>query len=234
MNVGILNPLATGEAVKTLLDEIRRQGLEVETGNNFYKFEKLRAAERPESKISVFFDPESSSDLDSRAQWFRCVDEEGRTVATVANRIDFIDTNLSEHAANWMTGLHANRTEEVRPRRRKALPYSLANKIKGSVAYQGETWVAKRYRDRGLGALISQLGVLMFYMRWSPDWAFGLLSPVLEKRLTWPTGFAVRERAFLDWIVGPDGGDEQKEVCIFVDREGMAHLAETIREEGIS
>ncbi len=234
MQIGVMNPLATGEAVRVLLNNIRKQKLKVESGNNFYKFERYRAEARPNTRISVFFDPDSSSDLEARAQWFRCIDDEGHTVATVANRVDFIDNSLSEYAANWMTGLHANRNEAVQARRREALPFSLAEKVKGRVAYQGETWVATDYREKGLGALISQLGVLMFYMRWSPDWAYGLLSPILEKKLTWPTGFAVRERAFLDWLIGPDGGGEQLEVCIFVDRDGMAHLAETIKADGIS
>ena len=73
MQIGMLNPLATGAAVRVLLNGIRKQKLKVGSGNNFYRFERHRTGARPDTGISVFFDPDSSSDFHRAALlWSHC------------------------------------------------------------------------------------------------------------------------------------------------------------------
>ena len=49
MQIGMLNPLATGAAVRVLLNGIRKQKLKVGSGNNFYRFERHRTGARPDT-----------------------------------------------------------------------------------------------------------------------------------------------------------------------------------------
>lgn len=155
------------------------KGVFIEINGDFTGFTDIsdRIAER--DAVTPMFDPRFSVELgEHNAFWVKGVDREGTVVHLQAFRLDRIDDSLADAMANWLVPLYRSSGHDPRAAASGLSPSPIARGIAGKVAYHGELWIKARSGKGmiGLSDLLPRLGLVMAYLKWRPDWVYGLVA----------------------------------------------------------
>ncbi len=226
----IENPLTAARAIISLERRAQEAGMRLSLETDFRKFVEARSAVRPGEKVSAMFDPDCTDDLSNgRAIWLHGVDPEGQTLTMQAARLDWIDSNLASWVMPWMSSLYKMRGDAVEPASYRSLHNSIAEKMKNNVVYHGEFWLAEDYRGRKAGNLLGvlpRLCLLLVYMRWNPDYVWGLVDDDFAARGgAIRMGYAAQQPAGLMWQNEPQGASKSETMSCCESRD-LAFLAE--------
>lgn len=156
--------------IDTIVERVAALNLSLVVEEDFQKLLEFLQS-RPNAFIYPSFDPRCS-ELRRDAFWLRAIDEEGRTVATHAERIfhcdDFYD--LLESGTLWYAdGVPEAERAQYQVKRESGL------KIGGVVGHAGCMWVDPRFRKRGLSLFFPYLSRALCIRNYETDYHTGLV-----------------------------------------------------------
>ncbi len=226
----IENPLTAARAIISLERRAQEAGMRLSLETDFRKFVETRDAARPGEKVSAMFDPDCTHDLsEGRAIWLHGVDPDGRTLTMQAARMDWIDSNLASWVMPWMSSLYKMRGDVVEPASYRSMHNSIAEKMKDNVVYHGEFWLDQDYRGRKGGNLLGvlpRLCLLLVYVRWNPDYVWGLVDDDFAARGgAIRMGYTAQQPSGLMWQHEPQGASKNETMSCCENRD-LAFLAD--------
>lgn len=145
-------------------------------------------------------------------------DEQDKLVATIAARKDCLGrTSLAQLLSKqYPRILGGEAGAEHAPR---------AHEITGDVVYQGDFWIAKKHKVRGLGHLLPRLSLLISLSRFKPDFCYAVVAPrMAEAWLPIKSGYACCQTQLIDWSVVPEGTNENF-ALVYSNLSDLQHLA---------
>lgn len=165
-----------------LIEELAGHGVGFDTSEDFDELEQLCGKLDRGYPISEPFSPKYFDILPNDGVWIRGFDTNGKTISTQALRInDLGDKTLPEYWSKQLKRLHGGQPANT------ACPG--AHKITGRVVYHGEAWLHKDYqgRDKNIGGLLFQLGLITALLKWTPDFVYGFMKDAIVR-----SGFPLR------------------------------------------
>jgi hypothetical protein len=220
MTTGLNDPLAIVAASTSALEELQAQGFTVKISSDFADYTRAKLAARDKA-VSPLFDPLVNDFSNQRAFWMEAVDENGKPAAFQAFRLDEIQTSLSDWCVPYMIGLYMRRQELLVPSHAHPPTGSIATRLRGKLAYQGELWVDKNFRPRSLTDTFSRLGQLLALIKWRPDAIWALTSQSMASHgYANRLGYGYIERGFLRWEWKSDAMEEV-EYLMVAERAGI-------------
>jgi hypothetical protein len=220
MSAGLHDPLSVIEASCSALKELEAQGFRIKTSSDFTEYARAKSSAR-EKAVSPLFDPTVNDFSGERAFWMEAICPNGKPAAFQAFRLDEVQTSLADWCVPYMIGLYMRRQELLVPSHSHPPVGSIATRLRGRLAYQGELWVDKTFRPRNLTDTFSRLGQLLALIKWGPDAIWALTSQTMAthgyaNRL----GYGYIERGFLRWEWASDAMDDV-EYLMVAERAGI-------------
>ena len=217
----------TGENIETITELARSQGLYLQIGSDFTVFKMARDAQLGRAPLSPMFDPSVCSFDPVDGFWIIGTDNRGRLVHTQAMRLNHLgtDTTLGQF-------LYANRVIYAPPGEEVDVDHTVFNRapstrrIKGRVAYHGELWLSEEFRGNRNTTILPRLALGLALRQWSPDYAFGLMNPVLCcKGLQAREGYMHVEPGGILWHQ-PGKDEPLEEWIVWMARDDLEYLME--------
>jgi hypothetical protein len=208
MSVALINPMAIVAVSHEAIAELEAQGYTLTTSSDFgeYAREKKQARDK---LVSPMFDSAVNDFSGERAFWMSAKTSNGKCAAFQAFRIDSVETSLADWCVPYMIGLYMMRQELLVPSHAQPPTGSIARKLRGRLAYQGELWVDKSFRPRSLTDTFSRIGQLLALIKWRPDAIWALTSQSMASHgYANRLGYGYIERGFLRWEWASDGMEE--------------------------
>jgi hypothetical protein len=204
---GLNDPLGAARAVAFLYEELAALGFACRVGDDLVEFNMLKLKVRGE-RAHPYHDPEICGLTPEREFWMSLDSADGNTLAIQAFRLDTIDTNLADWAPAYTIGLYMRRQELLIPMHSSPPKNSIAERLKGRLAYHGELWVDKGVRNRRVSDAFGKLGMLLSFVKWQPEaiWALAGQAMATHGHLT-RMGYAHLERGFFRWKGASEGID---------------------------
>jgi hypothetical protein len=220
MTIGLNDPLAIIEASSAALRDLQAQGFTINISSDFADYARAKLAARDKT-VSPLFDPTVNDFSGERAFWMAASGANGKPAAFQAFRLDVIQTSLADWCVPYMIGLYMRRQELLVPSHAHPPVGSIATRLRGKLAYQGELWVDKNFRPRSLTDTFSRLGQLLAMIKWGPDAIWALTSQSMASHgYANRLGYAYIERGFLRWEWVSDAM-EDVEYLMVAERAGI-------------
>ena len=213
-STGIRDPLGTARVVSQLFDELAELGFTVTQGHDLHELNKVKLAARGE-RVGAYHDPDVTSLPEDRFFWLSLAEPSKKVIALQALRLDVIDTSLADWAQNYTIGLYMRRQELLVPAHTSPPKGSIAERLKGRLAYHGELWVDKSVKNRRVSETFGRLGMLLGLIKWQPDAVWGLVaqSMATHGHVT-RIGYTYLERGFFRWQMQSEGIDPIEWIAI--------------------
>ena len=169
-----------------------------------------------------------------RGCWMSLTSSTGMIVGLQAYRFDVVDVNLVEWCTNYMIGVYMRRQELMVPSHPHPPQGSIAETLRGRLAYHGELWLDKSIKARQTIDVFSKLGSLLILLKWQPDAIWALTSAHMATRgYASRMGYPYIERGFLRWLWASEGIDEVEYLAVasrhyleqLVDEEYTSQMA---------
>ena len=189
--------------IEGYLNQIKKQGLILETGSDFEYFKSIPKHQRARHNINPAFDPTFADLNEGNSLWMTVLNEEGEIVGTQAMQILPLGTSnfgnyLKESVWNFRT--YGYDLDEAKTRCHLT---SAAYNIAGTVAYHGELWLKggeNGIRGGTTVIMLTRLMILVGMLKWSPDFFIGLQSPLTScKGLAIREGYMHTEQRSIEW-----------------------------------
>ena len=205
--VGLNDPLGTARAIAALHEELIELDFACRVYTDLAEFNALKLGLRGE-RAHPYHDPDICGLAPDREFWMKLIDPDGSTVALQAFRLDTIDTSLADWAPAYTIGLYMRRQELLIPMHASPPKNSIAERLRGRLAYHGELWIDKSERNRRVSDAFGRLGMLIGFIKWQPEaiWALASQAMATHGHLT-RMGYAHLERGFFRWKWATDGLD---------------------------
>lgn len=155
-----MNPLSNADFAtvqrfcQLMSDKIAALGVDVHVESNFREYALLRRALSPGEILNPTWDPDHSHLTLHNAFWLRAVDVEGRTIATIAQRVMDTDSFLDDIRSQRLW--HDKGALPARGRMGVVDCPSAAG-LSGRVGHSGGLWIHPDYRRRNLSGLLDHL-----------------------------------------------------------------------------
>lgn len=213
------------------------QGINLTIGSDFSEYKEIVAAERPVQKLGAPFDPDRSDLTPTNAFWLIGRNAEGDLIHTqAAKRVRLTHRSLAGYLMrNFRAYPPPLRGVDLAHSRFRATPGT--HRIKGTVAYHGEFWIAPdegTYRGAGLAPVFGRTCMLQMMQRWDPDYLFGfILNQVAFKGFGARIGYLHLEPSALKWVV--DGRDVPIDTFLaYNSREDLEYLLDIPLDEAMA
>ncbi len=198
-NKGLHNPLGIARLCAQLEAKLLAIGFSIELSSDFALLDKTKQELR-QSRVGPMHDVEVCDFSDERAFWMQMRDDKGQTVGLQAYRCDYIDTSLADWLPNYMIGVYMRREEIMMPSHPKPPRGSIAWRLRGSLVYEGELWLAPAAKGKNAFDSFTRLGMLLCIIKWNPDAIWGLASEKMANHgHVGRIGYNILERGFLRW-----------------------------------
>ena len=193
------DPLGTARTCAGFANELEQMGYRIHVSSDLAELSALKLSVRNEP-LAPFFDPEFCNLSPERNLWLSLISAAGKTTAIQAFRYDYVDTSLADWGPSYIIGLYMRRQEMLLPAHVEHPKSSIAERIRGKLIYQGEFWIDSQVRNRRVLDCFSRLGMLLSFIKWSPDAIWALCSNRMAAN-GYPTrmGYAHMEKGFLRW-----------------------------------
>ncbi|WP_205587530.1 hypothetical protein [Rhizobium jaguaris] len=176
-------------------DELgRTSGLHIAMGDDFEEYVQITSKLPGKSPTYPSFRPDCSDLPPGKAFWIIGRDREGRVAHVQALRLDDLcDTDLAEHLGS-LRAWFADANLSAGPDTSSQCNAPSARSITGRVAYQGDIWLRKDFRGRGLSTFIGRIAFGLAWAKWSPDFIYALVAGWhIEKGIVDRYGYLHRE-----------------------------------------
>ena len=201
------DPLNAVRVCTSFADELGSMGYEIQTGTSLVDLSELKRGARNEG-LSPFFDPEICNLTPDRIFWLSVSSRDGKIAGLQAFRFDQVETSLADWGPSYIIGLYMRRQEMLVPTFARPPKGSIAENIRGRLAYSGEFWVDPQVRNRRFMECFSRLGIVLSHIKWNLDSVWGICSNRMAVNgLPNRMGFAHLEKGFLAWQWSSEGID---------------------------
>lgn len=210
--------------IETIRRELVTRGMHLRIGQNFNDFVAHIESAPDRNPLHEQFDPTGDMDGAASAFWVCAFDADGDLIHTQAAQIlDLTTSTISGHITSHLQNYFPKTPGLLRSSTRAKMGPK-ASKLNGMVAYHGEMWLAKTYRDKGTAALVNRLGILLVVREWDPDAIFGLMNWSLAcSGFNMRIGYMHSEPMTLSWEKQSDGSEHQVWL-VYLEREDIAFL----------
>jgi hypothetical protein len=224
---GLIDPLGVARVITHLQDELREMGFEIRVDDDLVKFNALKLELRGE-RAHPYHDPEICGLTPERGFWMSLVGDRGKVVGIQAFRLDCVTTSLADWAPAYTIGLYMRRQEIMIPMHAMPPRNSIAERIRGRLAYHGELWIDSEQRNRRLSLWFGRIGLLLCLLKWQPDavWALAAQSMALNGGML-RLGYSHLERGFFRWQWVSEGIEPVEWIAI-AEKAGLEQLANEI------
>jgi hypothetical protein len=224
---GLTDPLGAARVLTRLEDELNQAGFTIKVANDLIEFNALKLQLRGE-RAHPYHDPEICGLPPEREFWMSLTDKDGRVVGIQAFRLDCVTTSLADWAPAYTIGLYMRRQEIMIPMHAMPPRNSIAERLRGRLAYHGELWMDKSVRGRGLSLWFGRMGLLLCLLKWQPDavWALAAQSMAMNGGML-RLGYSHLERGFFRWQWVSEGIDDVEWIAI-AERPALEQLVNEI------
>lgn len=191
-----MDSLTIGRILIDKVDRVERAGMTLRVRRDFDALYDAAAA-FPDRPLSPLFSPRRFELHPDSAFWIEGRDGDGRVVHLQAAKlydlrsID-LGTCLTQQLARAFDG--ADPIVDCPP----------LNGIRGRVCYHGEMRLSDDFVGRGVGTLLTHVGILLAEREWHTDWTVAFFeAPVMRRGFpvgAWYHNFAPVGRYWKDWI----------------------------------
>lgn len=206
---------------------LQKNSISVEQHYDFTKFRKIHRKIRKTSISGQF--KKSKFDLyEENAFWLK-FKHDNKCIAVLASRYEQLgERNLSEH----LTGQHSR----IYPKPNAVGKHHSRStfKISGNVVYSGEFVLKEEFCGAGLTSQMVFFNFLLAYLKWRPNWFYGLMSNQLVMRgFAAQIGYTVTEPRGTDWSVPPNGVSTHDWLVAMCDKD-LKDKAKIIADFGLT
>lgn len=211
------------EEIENIRKELRRRGIFVRISRNFSELISHIDDAPDRRELHEQFDPSGDMDGAIDAFWICGFNEDGDLVHTqAAHLLDLRGSSVSRHISSRITN-YFPKSPPVRRSSIRANPGPRAKNISGMVAYHGEMWLSKPYRDRATATLVIRLGLLLILREWNPDAVFGFMNWALAcKGFNMRVGYMHCEPMALAWE--KTSGGEHQVWLVYLEKQDLRFL----------
>ena len=227
MRCALKNPLGIARLVNDLEANLGALDLKVTCGSDMGEFAHLK-------KIARGFEPGPMHDHSvcdfsgERAFWMTLSNAADKVVGMQAFRYDVVDISLAEWCSNYMIGVYMRRKELMVPSHTHPPAGSIAEKLRGGLAYHGELWIDGHVKSQHAVDLFTRMGSYLAMLKWNPDAIWALTCQRLASRgYMGRFNFSVVERGFLRWAWHSEGVDAVEYLAV-ADRQ---YLEQSVEED---
>lgn len=206
-----------------------RYGITLEVGYDFEAYRAYLHEARPDHYLGRPFDPNLHEMTSANAFWIIGRDADGEIVHTQALRlVETHGATLAEHMTHrfreFPPSIHGLDLERSRFRAGPS-----AKRMRGSMAYHGEFWIAQGasgLRGKGVSCVLGRYGFFQAIQHWDPDHIFAfMLKDVAFKGLAERTGWMHTQPCALRWFL--KGNPEPMETFMaHMDRDDLHYVLE--------
>lgn len=214
--------------ISNIVNELQVAGINLEIGDDFAAYRRLRNQQDDRVKIFPMFDTASSFVDASNAFWVCGYDNDGELLHTQAVRmLDLGESTLTEHLRDHRHKyITPNSTPDADRTYFTNMP--VLDRITGRVCYHGEFWLRggkDGLRSQGFTALLSRVVFEMTLKLWSPDYIFGLVPmPLALKGIPVRYGYSHCEVGA--WL-GPNSEVTSEETLVWMSKLDMLQFLDT-------
>ncbi len=178
---------------------LNQQNIIVEQYYDFSCFKKVHQKIR-KSSVSGQFKRKNFDLYQENAFWLKFT-HQGKCIAVLASRFEQLGKrNLAEHLKDQHKRIYP-KPNKIGTRHSKST-YT----ISGGVVYSGEFVLKAKFCGNGLTSHMVFYNFLLAYLKWQPDWFYGLMSNQLVMRgFAAQIGYTVTEPRGTDWEIPPPG-----------------------------
>jgi hypothetical protein len=166
------------QRVAELHAAVTDRGVTLEYGHNFTEYNELVSECRGTAYTSTPYSARQHLLTAKNGFWIVGRDANQKVVHTQAMKIiDLQDAFLGEYLSKFFPDFAPPGVELDLPNSVFELSPG-ANRMSGTVCYHGDAWLAEGslYRGTGLNALLTRLAPALAYLRWNPDYVFGIVA----------------------------------------------------------
>lgn len=183
----------------------KKFGIQLTFGHDFSEYMRLAAEARPDHVVGDPFNPAYNKLTEKNSIWIVGRDSEGKIMHTQAMKL--LPVGAGSVADYFRSNFHGFSPSEMdidfERSRYRAGPG--AKRIKGRVAYSGETWVGGapgQFRGAGLSTVLGRYALLSCLRDLHADYVVGFMTkPVAYKGFCLRMGFMHAEPLALRWYV---------------------------------
>lgn len=207
----------------------QRYGVTLEVGYDFEEYRSLLAEARPEHELGAPYDPNVHNMTRHNALWIVGRNLDGEIVHTQAIRmLEMQGQTVGEYFTNRfrefppsVPGLDLQRS------RFRAGPG--AKRMRGSVAYHGEFWIAPgadSLRGQGMSCVLGRYGFFEAIQHWDPDHMVAFMAKgIAFKGLAERTGWMHTQPGALRWFL-KDVAEPIEGFMAYMDRDDLHYVLE--------
>ncbi|KZM48264.1 hypothetical protein [Labrenzia sp. OB1] len=227
-----LDMLIASRAVNALEEKIRGLGLvDIRTHDDPSSFFRV-VSDSNKATVGEHFRETLNVLPPSRFYAISIHDQDGRAVATTANRYDDVSGwSLQEYVRRFWSVLF--KSADGSPAVLLSDSASFAADLHGPFVYIGDTFVDKDYNGNDLAALLCRMCIILCAMNWKPAYIYAWMRPKHAlKGLPLRWGFPITYLHALDWEKPPEIS-EYADLCFLgCDHHGVWQLLRDILGTG--
>jgi hypothetical protein len=225
--IGLKNPLGLAKIVAQLEASLLELGYTTNVSSDMRELNEYvqRSRGRPAAPMHNFQACDFSNE---RAFWVSIEDRSGITSGIQSFRCDQIETSLADWCLPYMIGIYMRCRELMIPTQMRSPKDSIAERLKGSLVYQGELWVDRQTKNRKVFEYFTRLGLLLTMMKWNPDAIWALIDEqVALHGHPNRVGYTTVEKGFLRWEWKSEGVSPV-EYLVVIERSGLEQMIDSI------
>lgn len=222
--------MQTGDRfVANSADIFQRFGVTLEVGTDFELYRNLLQEGRPDHELGVPYDPRKSDASPENAFWIVGRNAEGELVHTQALRMlnmggqtagDYLATRFRDFPPPVPDLDYARSRFRAGPG---------VKRMRGSVVYHGEFWIAPgadSLRGQGMSCVLGRYGFYQAIQKWDPDHIVAFMAKgIAFKGLAERTGWMHTQPGAVRWFV--KGKEDPLEGFLaYMDREDLHYVLE--------
>ncbi|WP_407114544.1 hypothetical protein [Bradyrhizobium sp. LMG 9283] len=173
---GMANPLQVSRFLQIYDAAAAERGIKLSIGFDFDDYVSIARAVPTKSPIQPNFRPDRSPIKAGEGYWIIGVDKNKEIMLSDAARLyDLSQSNFAEHLQS-LKAFYANPIIHAHPEDRCTCIAPNAKKMSGKVAYNGDLWLRKDFRGRGIAQIITRIAHGVSYAMWAPDFLCALVA----------------------------------------------------------
>ncbi len=222
--------MQTGDRfVATSAEIFQRYGITLEVGYDFDAYRILLKEARPDHELGAPYDPQVHDMNANTALWIVGRNTAGEIVHTQALRmLDINGMSVGEYFTNRFREFPPSVPDlDLNRSRFRAGPG--AKRMRGTVAYHGEFWIApgaESLRGQGMSCVLGRYGFFEAIQHWDPDHIIAFMTKgIAFKGLAERTGWMHTQPGALRWFL--KGNNVPIEgFMAYMDREDLHYVLE--------
>jgi hypothetical protein len=176
--------------VTNIQDVVESHGIILEYGSDFSKYNQIVAENRGVERVASPFDAKNHFLNETNGFWIIGRNASGALVHTQAvKQVNLHGASLAVYLASFFRQFPPP-AMDIDFGQSMFSPSPGCQRIRGDVVYHGDLWWAEGplYRGTGITPLMARLMAALTYLKWSPDYVFGIVGDSMAYR-----GLGVRE-----------------------------------------